>query len=507
MSKPNKRQRWSNIDVFGLINGISTWDPQYRSLLYVRGPADSPLDIRAKIFRNHNYPGGITKQGLLNGISNEFGYIPYSVESQNVFQLTNDPFPSGAEGEQDIWVEFREVNSTGEWSQLYPQVWGSGYEAARDDQNGFIVWENAKYVNIPDIKNFNYSRTLELLEDFVDYDEVDLRISYYVKGTDEYNNVLLKKFTDTDNPYDPYVKTYRWKKVQEIEPISGAVVYTLNDIPSNMLARYYNSAGWPLEQLYTIKDYINSRYKHTWGTMTDSSVIWDIHKQYGRGNIPHFFDASAPRNDSYCLDDAKLHNVYYSGFIGGVEDLSSALYFDSILESGEAQNWFFKMYPGKFYMDGTPFYMFENPESAFITFTNGEANIPSNLERGAHVIIAMSGYYEGCVDPDPYLSGYVFEEYQYQTGLGGDEVWSNIYRRRGFIPSGICSCITLDIGEYNIDFENGKIRANVIESGAHIIWEKALVPSGRVIEYDLNPLNNSLFNKQKFFMYLVTKEN
>lgn len=504
MPKPTKRQRWSNIDIFGLLNGISTWDSQYRTLLYVRSPIDTTLDLRSKIFRQNNNPANLTKQGLLNGLSNEFGYDPYNVNLINIFELTNYPFPSGAANVQDIWVEYREVNSTGTWNSI-SQIWSEDYEVAKANKQGFIVWQNEKYVNIPGVKNFNYSQTLEILEDIPDSQA--LRISYYVRGTDEDNNLILTKFTDMDNPVDPYTQYYVYRKPIEINLLSGVTVYNLNDIPSGIYNKYY-SDGYPLESLYTIRDHLKRKYKHTWNEITDASVIWDIHKQYGSGNIPHFFDACAPQNISRCLANSKANNTYFSGYLGGIEDLSWALYLDSLVESGETQKWFFTLYPGKFYLDGVSFYLFENPSKENITFVSGEATLPSGLTRGAHVILAKSGYYDNsCVSPDPYLSGFVYEDHTYPVGDRGDSVWEYIYRRRGFVPSGVTYQITLDLGEYNIDFESNKIYSNLLDSGSVIIWENNLIPSGRIIEYDLNPLNNESFNLQKFFLYLVNKEN
>ena len=506
MPKPVKRQRWSNIDVFGLLNGISTWDPQYRTLLYIRNPIESTLDMRARIFRSHNNPADLTKQGLLNGISNEFGFDPYNVKPTSVFQLTNFPFPSGEIDVQDIWVEYRDVNSTGDWNSLYPQVWGQTYLENKENKKGFIVWQNEKYVNISGVKNFTYSNILEIMEDRPDNQE--LRISYWTNGLDENNTLVLNKFSDVDNLEDNYARYYVYRKPAEIDVTSGITVYTLNDIPTGLYYRYYDTSDVPVEQLYTIKEHINSKYKHTWGTMGDATVIWDVHKQYGSGNIPHFFDAAAPQNELYCQVFAKESGYYYSGFIGGIEDVSQALYFDQIVESGETYNWYFTLYPGKFYIDGTPFYMFENPGISSLTFVGGQADIPSGLQRGAHVILAKSGYFEApCTVGDEYVSGYIFEDHTYPVGEGGESVWSYIYRRKGFVPSGVGYDFELLLGEYNIDFQNGKINANLLDADATIIWENSLTPSGRLIEYDINPLNNSLFSQQKFFLYLATKEN
>jgi hypothetical protein len=506
MAKPIRRQRWSNIDVFGLLNGISSWDPQYRTLQYVRAPHENNLDLRNKIFRYHNNAVGITKQGLLNGLSNEFGYDPYNVIQTHTFQLTNTPFPSGDINVKDIWVEYREINSTGVWNSISAQIWGSGYIEAKEEKKGYIVWQNEKYVNISGIKNFNYSRILEIMEDLPDNQE--LRITYFVQGTDEDNNFQLKKFTDVDNLNNPNERYFVYREPVEISPLSGVIVYNLNDIPTGLYSFYYDSEDKPYEQLYSIKDYLNYKYKHTWGKMADASVIWDIHKGYGSGNIPHFFDVAAPQNELYCLASGKANGSYFSGYLGGNDYMSQSLYLSDVVETGEASSWFFKLYPGRFYLDGSPFYLFENPQQTFITFSGGCASIPSGLERGMHVILAISGYYsDGCVDPDPYLNGFVYEDHTYPVGDGGDSVWSYIYRRRGFIPSGVGYPISLDIGEYNIDFENNVINANVLDNDAVIIWDTILIPSGRTIEYDINPLNDELINLQKFFIYMVSKEN
>ena len=505
MPKPIKRQQWNNIDVFGLVNGISTWDPQYRTLQYVRSPIDTNLSLRDRIFRKNNNQPGLSKQGLLNGLCNEFSYDPYNVTSANLFQLTNFPFPSGNIGTQDIWVEYRDVNSTGSWSSL-SQIWSEDYAEAKLSKDGFIVWQNEKYINISGVKNFNYSKTLEIMEDLPDNQE--LRISYYVKGTDQDNNLVLNKFTDMDNLVNPYDRYYVYKKPNEIDLLSGVTVYTLQDIPTGIYNRYYREDGFPLESLYTIRDHLKRKYQHTWNEIADASIIWDVHKHYGSGNIGHFYDASIPQNTSWCYSSGMTYTGYFFGFQGGIDSMSQALYLDKIIESGDAQNWFFTLYPGRFYLEGTPFYLFENPSHENIVFISGQANIPSGLLRGSHVILALSGYYyEGCVAPDEYLSGFVYEDHSYPVGNNGDDVWSYIYRRRPFVPSGVGYTINLDLGEYNIDFENGKIYANVLDSGAEIIWENNLVPSGRVIQYDINPLNDDLLNLQKFFIYLVNKEN
>ena len=150
--------------------------------------------------------------------------------------------------------------------------------------------------------------------------------------------------------------------------------------------------------------------------------------------------------------------------------------------------------------------MFENPSLSQLTFISGVADIPSGLTRGMYTILANSGYYDGCTSPDPYLSGFVYEDYQYFTGEGADSLWSFIYRHRPFLNTNMGYDITLELGEYNIDFDSGKIYLNSTETNATLIWENNIVPSGRIIEYDVNPLNDSVLNLQKYFMYLANKE-
>ena len=74
MPKPIKRQRWSNIDVFGLLRGLGIWDSQYKTLQYVRRPFDTSLTVKDKILRLNDNQPSLTQQGLLNGLCNEFGF-------------------------------------------------------------------------------------------------------------------------------------------------------------------------------------------------------------------------------------------------------------------------------------------------------------------------------------------------------------------------------------------------------------------------------------------------
>lgn len=508
MAKPVKKQRWGQIDAFGLLNGISTWDPQYRTLRYVRRPYEDTLAVRDKIMRQHDYPGGVTKQGILNGLSNEFGYTPQNVIRRNIFGLTYDPVPSGAPFVQDIRVEFRERGAvaSGAWTELFPQVWNQDYASAVEAGNGFIVWQNEKYTNLSGYKNFLYSPILEIIEDLPDNQEI--RVSYYVRQINDTGESELIRYTDMDDLDDPNDTRFLYRDKEEIEPLSGVIVYNLGDIPANLSGQYYESNGLPKELLYTIRDHIDKKFQHRWGQMTDASVIWDVHKGYGSGQIPHFLDAAVPKNENWCYGLMANSGLLFSGYQGGVDELSNALYFNEIVEaSGDIQRWYFKVYPGEFYVDGIPYYLFENPQTTNVTLSGGITVIPSGLNRGMKAILAVSGYYgNGCTEQDPYLSGLVYEDHWYPTGENGDSIWSNIYRRRPHLTASMGYDLPLQLGEYALDFGSGLIRANVLESGAILIWDQIDTPSGRLIEYDINPLNDEMLNIQKFFLYLANKK-
>lgn len=495
MSKPIKRQSWSRLDVLGLINGISIWDPQYKELKYVRRPFDSNLTIRSKIFKYHDYPVDTTQQGIINALSHEFDYTPYNVKDNKIFELSYKPSPSGAKDIQDIWAYYKEPNGSG-WNYI-PQIWSAGYKTAKAGQRGFIVWQNERYVNISGIKNFTYASNVEVMHNIPDNSE--LKFIYFVTDYDEDNNKILVKYTDIDNPNDPNDTRFKYRKANSAPSLSGILAYTLDTIPTGIYSYYYNNDGTPTRLLYTIKNHLDKKFKHTWGKLTDRECLWDIHKLYGSGHIPYFYDAIAPDNNSWCSGT-------FSGYIGGIEELSDSLYPEEILESsGSSEEWYLHIYPGKFYVDGIPFYYFENPQTSYLSFVSGQATLPSGLTRGMHTIMALSGYYDTACSGwfDPYLSGKVYEDYNYQTGEDGQYCWTHIYRRRPYITSVYDHKINLQEGEYNIDFTNSKIYSHSDTiSDAMIIWDQVLQPSGFLLSYDLNPLNNENLTLDKYFLFM-----
>ena len=502
MPKPVKKQRWSNIDVFGLLRGLGIWDPQYQALQYVRKPFDSGLDVRDRILRLNDHKASLTKQGLLNGLCAEFGFRPHNLTKKNVFQLTRSPIPSGDVGIQDIWVYFREAGASGEWTELQPQLWGETYLQGKENSQGFIVWPEENYTTVSGIKTFTYSTMLEILEELGDNQQI--KIIYYTAYTDENNNRKLIRFTDMNNLSDSNDSRFLYREPVEISPLSGIIVYNLTDIPSNLTDRYYNTNGHGTEQLYRIKKHFDKMYKHTWGTLADRTTIWDIGSVYGSGEIPHFFDSYVPKNDNQCLDVTG----YFSGYLGGIDYLSNALYISELVEmETDSQEWYPRIYPGRFYIDGIPYRLFEDPVMTGLVFVDGEANIPAGLERGMYTVLAKSSYYEqGCCSVDEFLSGFVYEDYWAPLGEGGDQVWSDVYRRRPRLTAAQGYQLDLELGQYSIDFDAGKIRLNSIFTSGTLIWDRAIVPSGRILQYDLNPLNLTNLNLQKFFIYLVNRQ-
>jgi hypothetical protein len=121
-------------------------------------------------------------------------------------------------------------------------------------------------------------------------------------------------------------------------------------------------------------------------------------------------------------------------------------------------SWYIRIFPGRFYIDGIPFYYFEKPQKANIKFINGVASLPAGLDRGMYTIMAVSGYYDGSTNnaSGQYLD-HVYEDYNYYVGIAGSICWSNIYRRRPNLKLGVPINISLQEGEYSIDFSNRKI--------------------------------------------------
>jgi hypothetical protein len=506
MAKPIKRQTWNNLDVFGLLNGLTIWDDQYKSLQYVRKPFEDSLDIKDRIFRGHDNLPDVHKQGLLNALSSEFELPSYNVLKKSIFQLSYQPIPSGSSNTQDISGYYKD--SSGNWLSIGPQVWSDSYHTAKQDKVGFLVWQNERFNSIPGHKNFSYSNIVEVFREFDDLTE--LKFEYYVAGKDEFDNLTLLRYTDMNTPTDINDVRYTYRKEKTDLNLSGeAIVYTLDDIPAVIRSGYYfYDNGVARSYLYDIKSYIDKKYNFTWDKIRDSNCIWDINKSYGSGHIPSFYDAIVPQTSHKC-------RLNFSGYEGGIESLAYTLYPEKIEEQDTISNsWYLKVYPGKFYIDGYSFYLFENPQVSYIDLnliTAGTLSgymsgiIPAGVSRGNYTIMAKSGYYNDYCNTtkDIYLTG-VYEDYNYKVGTDGNKIWSNVYGRSPYLTSSMGVDFDLNIGKYCLDFSSNRVYLNA-PSGfnqAVMVWDNVLVPTGTYITYDINPLNGQSLSLDKYFMYL-----
>ena len=501
MSKPIRKQRWSNIDGIGLLNGLGIWDAQYKELKYIRRPFDSPIDLKNRILRENENKTDTTQQGLLNGLCNEINLDSYNLQKKTIFELTNAPSPSGSEGVQDIRAYF---NSSGVWYEVIPQVWASGYVEAKNESYGFTVWQNDRFNTVPEIKNFRYSTIAEILSDEIP-DESPIKFEYYVDTVDEDNRIVQYLYTDMDHPNDSDATRFLYRKPQTTGDIR---VYTLDNIPEDLRNEYYydSTTGEAKDLLYTIKDHIDRKYKHKWGEFKNNECIWDVHKYYGSGHIPSFYDAVTPAkyNGDVLVSGALLTANTHTG---GVESYSDALYFTEIEEVDTGSGlpkWYPVVYPGRFYLAGIPFYLFENPQTANLTFVNGSSILPEGLERHHHVIMTQSGYYDTAWnDVDLYFNNKIYEEYSYPCSPSDLYYYSYIYRYKPYIPIQTGYQNTLSYGEYTIDFDSGYIITDTGITDTFIVWDEIDTPSGTIVNYDLNPLNEQYLTLDRYFMYLT----
>lgn len=504
MAIPSLKQRWNNIDVFGLYNGLGIWDSQYKNLKYVRRPFETALDIRNKIFAYHDNPVGVDKQGLLNALSNEFNIEPYNVLYKSVFELSYDPIPSGTYHVSDIFGYYR-LESNDEWISLQPQIWSDQYEEHKQSKTGFIVWQNEKYTNDQDSKNFTYSNIVEVLEELPD--NTSLKFIYYFKIKDEDDKEQLIQFTDMNNPQDINDIRYTYRlPVSNPSLANDVVIYTLNNIPTNIKDQYYfdNKTGVAKDFVYDLRKKLDDKFKHKWKDIRNATSIWDVHKSYGSGVLPNFFDASVVKPLNYTNNLSIYNNITQnSNLTGGIESLNDSLYLREIIEveDNDLEHWYPVVFPGKFYINSIPYYLFQKPETINIDLTSGSGIIPSGINIASHSILVLDSYLNETLTIKDDLLPNVFEDWKSSTGEHGDKFYNNIYRRRPCLNSQHGLNINLDIGEYKIDFDNNMIFSNGITT-ATLIYETEIEYSGVIIEYDINPINNKDLFYDKYFIYL-----
>jgi len=409
MAKPVKKPIWTNIDAMGLLNGISTWDDNYEGLRYVRLPDESALDIRRKInLLRRNPVTGTSLQDLVNGLSSELLLDSYNITTKNNFLLSRQPWPSGNVDVQDIWVSYQEPGS-GDWNNVTPQVWGSGYFGTLSD--GFIVWEDSYFrdaISGP-LKTHNYSQLLTIFDELPDKSKI--KVEYYVRRFNDSNEATYYLFTDMSMQDSNTEFIYRAPaSIPSGELSSMVVAYRLDDIPPGISGFYHNTDGSSTGLMYKLRDIIDKNFRHRWSDTRDNENIWDVHKEYSKGVIPSFYDVPL------VISSGEIFNI--ANLTAGIEHQYPSLYIRDIYinGSGNDENWYPIIEPGLFYCSGVPYYLMENPQYTYLDLSEGYDTMPSGLSRWHHTILSASGYQDD-------IDGFIFESYNYRVPYR--ELYSN----------------------------------------------------------------------------------
>lgn len=518
MARPIKKQNWTTLDAFGMLNGISTWDDNYQNLKFVRLPDETSLELRRKILNIHDRPIlGTAIQDTINGLSNQLMMSGYDIYTKHSFVLTQSPIPYGDINTQDIWLEYQPPNQTG-WYSITPQWWSQNvftdYDNLELQTSGFIVWQNEYYRSESSDKRFDYSRLLEVLSDIPDKSK--LRIQYYIRTYDDQYNPEQRLYTDLDNPFDPNATSFVYRSPYNIsasELTNKISAYTLADIPPGLSGLYYDSDGTASDLLYKIRDYMDVNLRHRWKDITNKSTIWDVHRRYARGTIPSFYDEGFSIASGVVWDDNIRHTL-----TGGIDHEYPTLYMKdiSVVLSGDYEYWYPVLQPGHFYVKGVPYYLMDTPKYISITPSGTSLSIPSGdfPERGMYTILFTSGYYNDM------STRVMFDDYQYpiEVHYDGDPITiqeyissPSVFRHRPYMTSSKGLDVSLGEGEYSIDYENRilNIDSTLVGQDLTLVWDYELVSSGKMIESefaDLNPLNDENLEHEKYFFFIGTTE-
>lgn len=493
--KPVKKLKWTNIDAFALLNGISTWDKNYLNLKYVRLPNETNIELRDKINRmRHNPVTGTSLQDLINGLSNELLYESYNTIKKSSFSLTRTPWPSGYIDQQDIWVSYQIPGET-TWNDISPQLWASGCETT--PISGFIVWENSYFQD--DVSNtyksHNYSQLLTIFNDVPDKSKI--RTTYYVKSFDIENNEVHKLFTDisyNDNDEFMYRLPY---PITSGDLTTKIVAYNIDNIPVGLSGFYYDSNGAATNNLYKIRDIIDKNYRHKWKDIKNNETIWDVHKDYSLGTIPSFYDTHLSVTTSGSIN-----------LTGGIEYQYPTLYIQNIdiQTSDNNEYWYPVLSCGNLYCSGIPYILMENPEYASVLFSGGYSTLPSGIKRWHNITMLESGYMSS------YTSDFIIPLHNYKipyktnfiNDISGYFISDYVYRKRPYLNSNMGYEISLEDKEYMIDFDNSIIYSSGIDS-VGLFWDNTDIPSGHICNdaaCDLNPLNETNTYYNKYFIVI-----
>ena len=490
-----KKQIWTNLDAFGLLNGISTWDNNYLNLKYVRIPGESNIELRNKInkFADTNNPlTGNLEQELIIGLANELNLESYTNTERTTFNLSRFPYAYGDKRVQDIWLYYQPIGAT-DWIEVTPQFWSEDIENDIPT-SGFIVWENSYYNSInTNRKDNEYSRLLEIYSNLPN--EVRLKIVYYIEQLDIDNNKIYTLFSDIGNRNNNlfYLSEYQITKSDlNIKP----VVYSLSKIPNNLSGYYYNSNGKPTDLLYKLRDKIDMVYRHRWDSIADKVTIWDINLNFSKGSIPSFYDTPF----SYNSGIFEITNF----MTGGVNYYNTSLYINDIdiIIENDKEYWYPKLQTGPLYINGKNYYLMQNPIGILLDFSTGITSLPFGIEIYHKTILNMNQitpkYEYFYKDADYNISYYNVNT----SGIITTKINSEIANKKAYLTNDMGFVKTLNAKEYAIDYQNKIIYSSGIITGI-LYYDNVLVPESVTIKstgLDLNPLNDTTIGYDEYFI-------
>jgi len=500
MPKPIKKQVWNNVDAFGLLNGIATWDENYLNLKYVRIPGESNIELRHKLnkFSEEQNPlyGNIDQQ-LIIGLANELGLDSYNIMEQTSFDLNFVPYPYAPKGVQDIWVYYQSPN-TDTWAEITPQLWSEDVENGIPN-SGFIVWEDSYFNSSTDTtKENNYSRLLQVNSTIPNNSRI--KVVYYREQINADDERVYLKFTDTVNPYDLDNDAFHFYKSDIVTSgtlLTNPVVYTLSEIPPQLSGFYYDINGKPKDLLFKIRDKVDSVYRHRWESIQDRQTIWDINLNFNKGSIPSFYDSE------FTILSGE-YEIITDNLTGGVNYYNSSMYLGDIdiMSSGTVDHWYPKLQAGPLYINGRNYYLMQNASGILINLSTGSTPLPSGIEIYHKIILEKTNI----INTNQYIYkdfDYELDFYNLETMLSGTlDLQPTIARKRAYLKPNMGFDVVLNPDEYQIDYESGMIYSNGL-TNCVLYYDDVIVPEMVTIKnkiFDLNPLNDTTIGFDEYFL-------
>jgi hypothetical protein len=501
MYKIQKKSFWNQLDAIALLNGISTWDDQYLNLKYTRLPGETNLDLRNKIINTfENTVSGNTVQDIINGLSAELNLISYNVLEKRTFNLSNIPEPSGLKNEQDIWVSYQPVGDSG-WYDIVPQRWSDTVYVDKDTRttqsSGFIVWQNEYHdVSQQTVKTHTYFGMLHILDNLPD--QSSIKVTYHRRIYNQDGSYNIFPFTEI------LEDKFRYPEDITTSDLTNKIVaYSLNDIPSGLYDIYYTGVH-ATSQLFAIRDDIIRQHDFRWAATKNRTNIWDIEKTSDRSVIPSFYDGNIVIPSGFIYKD--FDNKSYL-LTGGLEHQSDSLYLEDIVieTSGNIEYWYPVIHPGRFYVNGTPYLLMQNPTSTSFIPISITQTLSSFPQRGDSVLLGNSNKYT-VINNNQFFEAYNKTSINYpdQTVIETFQT-SGVYRERPYLTADKGITITLNTDEFALDYDTNTVylHSSLIGQDLTLIWD---TPFGSGVVYrspfaDLNPLNYD-FIDEKYFLFL-----